>query len=162
MLAFSSRLHAPRYAANLCVMTPRLLPLVALLACLPAACSQPSPPDESHASVTGTPLASVPVMIGTEGAQLPACPSVSRVVAAGTDAYWAPGETRKIKARLAGGARVALCEARDDDKWFGVVFAAPGTEIDNCNVGRPITSPREYQGPCRWGWIKGGTVQLGG
>jgi hypothetical protein len=142
-------------------MNARLIPLAAALALLPAACSQPAPPDEGHASVTGAPLASVPVRIGTEGAQLPACASVSRVVAAGTDAYWAPGETRKVKARLAGGAAVALCEARDNDQWFGVVFAAPGTEMDNCGVGRPVASAREYQGPCRWGWIKAGQVQLG-
>ena len=27
-----------------------------------------------------------------------------------------------------------------------------------CGVGRSVQSAREYQGPCRWGWIKGGTV----
>ncbi|MEY4270471.1 MAG: hypothetical protein RLZZ58_1687 [Pseudomonadota bacterium] len=143
-------------------MNPKILPVVAALALMPAACSQPAPPDESHAVVTGAPLAAMPVKIGTEGPQLPACASVSRVIAAGTDAYWAPGEIRAVKARLVGGAHIALCEARDNDQWFGVIFPAPGTDMDLCNVGRPVTSAREYQGPCRWGWIKGGTVQLGG
>ena len=63
---------------------------------------------------------------------------------------------------LAGGARVSLCEAAENDAWFGVVFAAPGTDPDMCGVGKSVPNAREYQGPCRWGWIRGGTVQLGG
>ena len=101
-------------------------------------------------------------MIGTEGPSLPACSSISRVKAGGTDVYWAPGETRAVKAKLAGGANVSPCEAAENDAWFGVVFAAPGTDPDMCGVGKSVPNAREYQGPCRWGWIKGGTVQLGG
>ena len=52
-------------------------------------------------------------------------------------------------------------QATDDDAWFGIVFAAPGTDEDMCGVGRSVSSAREYQGPCRWGWIRGGTVRLG-
>lgn len=100
-------------------------------------------------------------MIGTEGPSLPACASNSRVKDGGTDVYWAPGEKRAVKARLAGGARVSLCEATDDDAWFGVVFVAPGTDPDMCGIGRSVPNAREYQGPCRWGWIEGGTVRLG-
>ena len=84
------------------------------------------------------------------------------VKAGGTDVYWAPNETRAVKAKLAGGAKVSLCEAAENDAWFGVVFAAPGTDPDMCGVGKSVSNTREYQGPCRWGWIKGGTVQLGG
>ncbi len=128
-----------------------------------AACSQPAPPPDNAAlAVTDlTPLASQPVRIGSEGITLEACPSVSRVKDGGTNVYWAPGETRAIKAKLAGGARVALCEATDDDAWFGVVFPAPGLDMDRCRVNKAVGSVREYQGPCRWGWIKGGTVRLG-
>mgnify|MGYP006210037931 CR=1 FL=1 len=110
----------------------------------------------------GEPLATRAVMIGTEGPSLPASASTSRVKAGGTDVYWAPGETRAVKAKLAGGTSVSLCEATDDDAWFGIVFAAPGGDPAYCDVTRPVRSAREYQGPCRWGWIKGGTVQLGG
>lgn len=135
------------------------LPLAALLL---AACSEAAPPPDNAAiDDGGAALASRAVNVGREGASLPACPSVSRVIAAGTKAYWAPGETRAAKADLAGGSRVALCEATDDDQWFGVIFPAPGGDIDNCGVGRPVAAAREYQGPCRWGWIKGGTVTLG-
>lgn len=128
-----------------------------------AACSQPAPPPDNAtlAATDLTPLASQPVRIGSEGITLEACPSVSRVKDGGTDVYWAPGETRVIKARLAGSARVSLCESTDNDAWFGVVFPAPGLDMDRCGVNKAVASVREYQGPCRWGWIKGGTVRLG-
>jgi hypothetical protein len=138
-----------------------LFPVIPAL--LLSACSRAAlPPENAAFDDMGPALAARAVNIGAEGATLPACPSVSKVIAAGTDVYWAPGETRATKAKLAGGERVALCEATPDDKWFGVIFAAPGTDMDNCGVGRPVAAPREYQGPCRWGWIKGGTVTLGG
>lgn len=135
------------------------LPLVLALSL--AACSQPAPPADNAPVVAGEPIAARAVMIGTEGPSLPACSSISRVKDGGTDVYWAPGETRAVKAKLAGGAKVSLCEAADGDAWFGVVFAAPGTDQDMCGVGKSVPNAREYQGPCRWGWIKGGTVRLG-
>ena len=137
------------------------LPLLIALTASLAACSQPQPPADNAPVVAGEPLATRAVMIGTEGPSLPACSSVSSVKAGGTDVYWAPGETRAVKAKLAGGSNVSLCEAADNDAWFGVVFAAPGTDADMCGIGKSVANAREYQGPCRWGWIKGGTVQLG-
>jgi hypothetical protein len=145
------------------LLPPRLsLPLIAVLALPLAACSQPAPPAENATAVGGEPLATRAVMVGTEGPSLPACSSISRVKPGGTDVFWAPGETRAVKAKLAGGANVSLCEAAESDAWFGIVFAAPGTDPDMCGVGKSVRNAREYQGPCRWGWIKGGTVQLGG
>lgn len=137
------------------------LPFVALLALSLAACSQPAPPADNAPVVAGEPLATRAVRVGTEGPSLPACSSISRVKDGGTDVYWAPGETRATKAKLGGGARVSLCEATDDDAWFGVVFPAPGIDESLCGVAKSVPNAREYQGPCRWGWIKGGTVRLG-
>jgi hypothetical protein len=143
-------------------MTHRLPVSLAGLALLAlAACSQPAPPADNAPAVAGEPLATRAVMIGTEGPSLPACSSVSRVKDGGTDVYWAPGETRAVKAKLAGGARVSLCEATDDDAWFGVVFPPSGQDDTLCGIGKSVRNAREYQGPCRWGWIKGGTVRLG-
>lgn len=136
-------------------------PLAALLILSLGACSQAAPPADNAPVVAGEPLATRAVMIGTEGPSLPACSSISRVKDGGTDVYWAPGETRAVKAKLAGGAPVSLCEAVDNDAWFGVVFAAPGTDADLCGIGKSVATAREYQGPCRWGWIRGGTVRLG-
>ncbi len=130
-------------------------PAAALLIASLAACSQPAPPAENAPAVAGEPLATRAVMIGTEGPSLPACSSISRVKAGGTDVYWAPGETRAVKAKLAGGANVSLCEAAENDAWFGVVFAAPGTDPDMCGVGKSVTSAREYQGPVPLGLDQG-------
>lgn len=143
--------------ALLSAVVPALLPLALLAACSEA----PAPADNAAIDDGGPALAARAINVGTEGPTLPACPSVSRVIAAGTNAYWAPAETRVAKAKLPGGSRVALCEATADDQWFGVIFPEPGSDIDLCGVGRPAANPREYQGPCRWGWIKGGTVTLG-
>ena len=150
-------------AASFVGMKHRIaLPLAALLLASLAACSQPAPPADNAPALAGEPLATRAVMIGTEGPSLPACSSISRVKTGGTDVYWAPNETRAVKAKLAGGANVSLCEAAESDAWFGVVFAGPGTDPDMCGVGKSVPNAREYQGPCRWGWIRGGTVQLGG
>jgi hypothetical protein len=144
-------------------MTIRAAAAPMLVSLLLAACSSAAPPaDNARLDDGGPALATRAINVGTEGPSLPACPSVSRVIAAGTNAFWAPGETRVVKASLAGGSRVALCEATDDDLWFGVIFPEPGGDIDLCGVGRSVANAREYQGPCRWGWIKGGTVTLGG
>src|SRR3546814_12796244 len=85
-------------------------------------------------------------MIGTEGPSLPACSSISRVEDGGTDVYWAPGETRAVKARLAGGTPVSLCAAADNDARFGIVFAAPGADKDLRGVGRSAAHAPQYSG----------------
>jgi len=157
----------PRLAAASFTGMTSPLPLRPVLAALTlsalalAGCSQPAPPADNAKVAGGEPVATRAVMIGTEGPTLPACSSISRVKDGGTDVYWAPGETRAVKAKLAGGTPVSLCEAADNDAWFGIVFAAPGTDKDMCGIGRSVASAREYQGPCRWGWIRGGTVRLG-
>src|SRR3546814_12844265 len=78
-------------------------PLAALLTLSLAACSQPAPPADNAPALAGDPIATRAVMIGTEGPSLPACSSISRVQTGGTDGYWAPNETREVKAKLAGG-----------------------------------------------------------
>lgn len=127
-----------------------------------AACSQAAPPADNAPAVAGEALAQRPVRIGTEGPSLPACSSLSRVKDGGTQVYWAPDETRAVKAALPGGMAVSVCEASDDDQWFGIVFAAPRTDAEMCGVTRSVPSAQEYQGPCRWGWIRGGSVRIGG
>lgn len=130
-------------------------------ALLLTACSAAVPPVDNAPAVAGEPLSVRPVRIGTEGPSLPACSSLSRVTDGGTDVYWAPGETRAVKARLAGGMAVSVCEAADNDEWFGVIFPAPRTDGDMCGITRPAASVQEYQGPCRWGWIRRGSVRIG-
>lgn len=141
-------------------MAPKSLFAVGTLALL-TACSSAVPPEDNAPAVDGEALATRPVLVGTEGPSLPACSSVSKVKEGGTDVYWAPNETRAVKAKLAAGAPISVCEAAEDDQWFGVVFPAPRTEPEMCGVSRSVASQQEYQGPCRWGWIKAGSVRLG-
>jgi hypothetical protein len=136
------------------------LPLMAA-GLLLAGCSNAEPPVDNAPAVAGEPLAVRPVLIGTEGPSLPACSSLSKVKEGGTQVYWAPNETRAVKAELPAGMAVSVCEASDDDQWFGIVFAAPRTDPDMCGVTRAVQSTQEYQGPCRSGWIKGGSVRIG-
>lgn len=141
--------------------TPLVLSLFAAATVL-SGCSSAAPPADNAPAVAGEALVVRPVRVGTEGPSLPACSSLSRVKDGGTDVYWAPNETRAVKAKLPAGMSVSVCEASDDDQWFGIVFAAPRTEPEMCGVGRSVASQQEYQGPCRWGWIRGGSVRIGG
>lgn len=143
--------------------------LFAVPTLLLAACSAPEGPSDNATLRSGADarpepvaIAARPVRIGTEGDRLPACAANARVAAAGTTVYWAPDETRVVKATLSPGTEVGVCEAADGDRWFGVVFAAPGVGFENCGIGRPRRSPTEYQGPCRSGWIRAGAVELRG
>ena len=103
--AFARRALHPRAAtASFMAMKHVLVvPAAVLLAVSLAACNQPAPPPDNAPEVAGEPLATRAVMIGTEGPSLPACSSISRVKDGGTDVYWAPNETRAVKAKLAGG-----------------------------------------------------------
>ncbi len=137
-------------------LAAKLAPLTAAL--LLGGCGAPPLPADNGALGDGPAIAARPVMIGTEGQSLAACASTTRIRDAGTDAYWSPDDLRVVKARLAGSTRVAVCEAAVGDTWFGVVFAPPGGDLGDCQVGKPVRDAREYQGPCRSGWIRGGNV----
>ena len=149
--------RSPRHLASKSMMTMAATALFSL-----AACSNPPAAQDNAPAVSGEPLAVRPVLVGTEGPSLPACSSLSKVKDGGTDIYWAPNETRAAKASLPAGASVSVCEAAENDQWFGIVFAAPRTEPEMCGVTRSVASQQEYQGPCRSGWIRAGSVRIGG
>src|SRR3546814_4692540 len=111
-------LRARAAAASFTTMKHRIAPpLAALLLTSLAACSQPAPPVDNAPEVAGEPIATRAVVIGTEGPSLPACSSISRVKTGGTDGNWAPGQTRPVKAKPAGGAAVSLYGAAGSDPW---------------------------------------------
>ncbi len=62
-----------------------------------------------------------------------------------------PGARIDVMIREVGG-EVWACEV--DDAWTGVIFPAFGQGADNCRAAERLASPREYQGPCRWGWVE--------
>lgn len=60
---------------------------------------------------------------------------------------WTNDPASPVKARLSGGH----WRCGSDDGWTGVVFPAAGQSTDDCAV--TARRAREYQGPCRWGWV---------
>jgi hypothetical protein len=94
-------------------------------------------------------VASRAVMVGQGGRQADACPAVATPASGKLTVHWSntPGPA---KAEVEG--EVAVCEA--DGSWSGIVFPAFGQALDECYTASPVSSPREYQGPCRWGWVE--------
>ena len=95
------------------------------------------------------PIAARAVRIGLEGRNQPACAPLTTMNGA-PEVRWSNSAEGPVKTRVSGD--VAACET--DGDWTGIVFPAAGQDMDECAVGRTVNSPREYQGPCRWGWVE--------
>ncbi|MEQ1689575.1 MAG: hypothetical protein ABL874_13465 [Sphingopyxis sp.] len=94
------------------------------------------------------PVATRSVMVGIGGADSDACGALARPREELLAVHWSNDAASPIKAQASGD--VWSCEV--DGAWTGVVFPAHGQSTSDCNVASPVRSPREYQGPCRWGW----------
>ena len=144
------------------------LTLVALL--MLAACGEAVKDDHFAADVKVDGEASpvvpgaVPVRIGELGASFAACgtAATTRHLGAGEQLpvraapYDAAAETGKVAA----GAQFFICTRSHDQRWMGVVFDKSGTLSAACGVSSPVTSRRDYQGPCRSGWVSSAFVKL--
>lgn len=99
------------------------------------------------------PVAARAVRIGVEGRRKPAC-RTPVTVGGSIDVRWSNSAEGPVKTPASG--ELAVCEV--DGDWSGIVFPAAGQDINDCSVSRTVNSPREYQGPCRWGWIESGKL----
>ena len=135
---------------------------------LTVACT-PAVPDTStaDAALAGggesgpiTPVANRPVMIGAAQRNGPACEAeVELATPEGgttTTVLFAP-ESGPAKAVLPAGARVRVCDRRVEG-YVGIIFPGDGQSLDSCGANRRVRFPREYQGPCRSGWIASGAL----
>lgn len=105
-----------------------------------------------------------PVRIGELGANFRACS------AAGTTRNLKAGEALPVRSApfdnagdtgdVAGGARFFICTRSHDQKWFGIVFDEGGTLAERCGVSEPVTRRRDYDGPCRSGWVQSAFVKV--
>jgi hypothetical protein len=43
---------------------------------------------------------------------------------------------------------------------MGIVYEEAGTLSPTCGVSSPVTSRRDYDGPCRSGWVSSAFVKL--
>ena len=108
----------------------------------------------------------VPVRVGELGPNFAACSAAGttrHLDAAAGEALPvrpAPFETTDESARIPAGARFFICSRTHDQRWLGIVYDESGTLSPACAVSRPITARRNYQGPCRSGWVPSAFVKV--
>jgi hypothetical protein len=119
--------------------------------------------DAAPAEAVATPE-SRPVRIGELGANFQACG------AAGTTRNLKPGEALSVRrapfdtagesGQVASRARFFICTRSLDQKWFGIVFDPGGALAEKCGVSEPVVRRRDYDGPCRSGWVLSAFVKV--
>lgn len=96
------------------------------------------------------PVASRPVRLGTAGPDSNGCGRIAAPASGALSVRWSASADGPVKAEVTG--NVAVCET--DGAWSGIIFPAFGQELDECYATARVPSPREYQGPCRSGWVQ--------
>lgn len=145
-------------------------PLVMWIACAITltACSKPDPSltqgDEAFkgqmAGGVLTPVATQMVMVGKGGPTAQACTGTVTPRAGALAVRWSPTASGPAKATLASDASAKACDVAGG--WSGIVFPANEQDIDDCQLDRRLRTPREYQGPCRWGWVETSAIKPAG
>ncbi|HEX8063749.1 MAG TPA: hypothetical protein VF535_11090 [Allosphingosinicella sp.] len=145
--------------------------LLLLLFLALAGCGEPAAvPDRAAQDNEAAPEEAVvtpesrPVRIGELGPNFQACG------AAGTTRNLKPGEALSVRSapfdnagetgRVAARARFFICSRSLDQKWFGIVFDEGGTLAEKCGVSEPVVRRRDYDGPCRSGWVQSAFVKV--
>jgi hypothetical protein len=72
----------------------------------------------------------------------------------------APFENAQGTGAVASGGRFFICTRSHDQKWFGIVHSEDGTLAGSCGVSEPVTRRRDYDGPCRSGWVQSAFVKV--
>jgi hypothetical protein len=150
-----------------------VLSLLSLLSLL-AACGDSVPAGQTPAQAPGQDrdvpaisapaTAARPVRVGEFGPNFAAC------TGAGTTRNLAPGATLPVRTApfdnaaaigsVAPAARFFVCTRSHDQKWLGVVYDESGALTERCGVAEPIAGRRDYEGPCRSGWVESAFVKL--
>lgn len=143
---------------------------LAAAAALLAGCGNPVEDDhftnrvEPPAMSEGKPVRHVvPVKVGELGPNFDAC------AAAGTTRHLAAGQSLPVReapfasaretGSIASGRRFFVCSRSHDQKWLGVVYEEGGALADACGVSSPVERRRDYDGPCRSGWVASAFVR---
>jgi len=120
-------------------------------------------------TVTTEPAASFgvdrrPVRIGFDGPDLDACGAYGEITGLNPDGdnflsvRTAPNAEAEETDRLTSGTGVSLCET--ETGWIGIVYQGAGLTGGDCGTGSPVDDVREYDGPCRSGWVSQRYVEL--
>lgn len=151
----------------------RPLVLMALLAIAASGCDRSQEQQAGRGSTTPTyeraevkPLerGDEPVRIGELGPNFPACYAMARlrerVVTEAVPVRSAPSEQGRETARMPLDRQFFICARSHDQGWFGIVWDNAAGASPDCGVSRPLTSRRDYGGPCESGWIPSALVRL--
>ena len=145
--------------------TALLLLSLALASCGdPAAVANRAAEDNSVEPADTVTAAARPVRIGELGPNFEACSAAgtTRGLKPGEalPVRWAPFDEARETGSVAGGARFFICTRSLDQKWFGIVYDEGGTLAERCGVAEPVTRRRDYDGPCRSGWVESAFVKV--
>ena len=147
-------------------------PLLLLLAAIAAGCDPHEPPPSKGSSTPAYERAEVhplvpgqvPVRVGELGPSFPACYAMARfrerVVTEPVAVRAAPSEQAEETARIAPGGQFFICNRSHDQRWFAIVWDAAEGASRSCGVSLPLSSRRDYDGPCESGWIPSALVRL--
>lgn len=116
-----------------------------------------------------------PVRIGLGGPRFDACQAVGRIQGLQgreLDVLIAPFDTADKKDSIKQGQQVWICTRSHDQQWHGIVYDdATGDSLESgdaqanfgpgeCGVSSPTRSKRNYDGPCKSGWVESNFVKL--
>ena len=109
--------------------------------------------------------ARLPVRIGEPGPSFAACNAhaTTRRRSAAQDSVSvraAPYEMAAEEGLLPAGASFFVCSRSLDQKWFGIVYDEDFSLAERCGVSKPVPVHRDYDGPCRSGWVGSAGVKL--
>lgn len=144
--------------------------LLALALCL-SACGEAIRDDhftnaaEPKADVPVEPVRHVvPVRVGEMGPSFDACvhAGTTRHVPAGgrLPVRAAPFESAEETGAIAADGRFFVCARSQDQKWLGIVWDENAGISEACGVSSPSLTRRDYEGPCRSGWVGSAFVKL--
>jgi hypothetical protein len=140
-----------------------------------AACDGPGQPETGRGSTTpayervnekALAPGAVPVRVGELGQNFPACYAMARF----RDRVLAEGEAIAVRAapfeqareigRIAADGQFFICTRSHDQRWFAIVWHEAEGASRSCGVSVPASVRRDYDGPCRSGWIPSAPVRL--
>jgi hypothetical protein len=105
-----------------------------------------------------------PVVVGQFGPRFDACQATGQVRSVSGEGVLAVRAAPFDRARqldtITNGDRVFVCNRSHDQSWLAIVYTENGEISGTCGVSAPVASRRQYEGPCRSGWVASAFIQL--